>query len=137
MPVSSTHLVILPSYNTGPRLAAVVGEVIEAGWPVLVVIDGSTDGSERPVLDLARSTPTLSVQLNRRNQGKGAAVLAGAETALRRGFTHGLVMDSDGQHPATSISQFMEVSRENPEALILGQPVFPSISPRNACTAGN
>ncbi len=130
MPVTSTHLVILPSYNTGPRLAAVVADVVEAGWPVLVVIDGSTDGSEKPVLDMARSTPTLSVQVHARNQGKGAAVLAGAETALSRGFTHGLVMDSDGQHPVASILTFIAVSRQNPEALILGKPIFPPNIPK-------
>lgn len=130
MPDTSTHLVILPSYNTGPRLAAVVAEVVRTGWPVLVVIDGSTDGSEKPVMDMARSTPTLSVQVNPRNQGKGAAVLAGAEMALARGFTHGLVMDSDGQHPAASITRFMEISQENPQALILGKPIFPSNIPK-------
>src|SRR3954468_23522007 len=100
MPHSSTHIVILPSYNTGPRLLGVIQEVLEHWQPVLVVIDGSTDGSELPVLELARTTPGLSVIVLPRNSGKGAAFLAGARFAVERGFTHALAMDADGQHPA-------------------------------------
>ena len=53
MPASQTHIVIMPSYNTGPRLREVVEEVLRNWQPVLVVIDGSTDGSGRPVIELA------------------------------------------------------------------------------------
>ena len=45
MTASPTHLVILPTYNTGPRLREVVTEVRRHWAPVLVVVDGSTDGS--------------------------------------------------------------------------------------------
>ncbi|MDP2139111.1 MAG: glycosyltransferase, partial [Candidatus Didemnitutus sp.] len=100
---SVTHLVLLPAYNAGPRLCAVVAEVLRHWQPVLVVIDGSTDGSEQPVLELARANPALTVLVLPHNAGKGAAVLAGAQAAQARGFTHALVMDADGQHPADSI----------------------------------
>jgi glycosyltransferase involved in cell wall biosynthesis len=121
----ATHLVMLPAYNPGPRLRAVVAEVLEH-WPhVLVVVDGSTDGSELPLLELARTTPPLTVLVLPRNGGKGAAVLAGARSALDLGFTHALVMDADGQHPAASISEFMAASKRQPEALVLGRPIFP------------
>jgi hypothetical protein len=52
-------------------------------------------------------------------------VLAGAREAQSRGFTHALVMDADGQHPAGSIAEFMAASTRRPEALVLGRPVFP------------
>lgn len=126
---SATHLVILPTYNTGPRLCAVVAEALRHWSPVLVVVDGSTDGSERPVLAMARSNPALTVLVLPLNAGKGAATLAGGRDALARGFTHALVMDADGQHPAASIAGFMEASREHPEAQILGRPVFPANIP--------
>ncbi|MBM3854499.1 MAG: glycosyltransferase family 2 protein [Verrucomicrobia bacterium] len=125
-----SHLVLLPSYNSGAHLRRVVGEVL-AQWPhVLVVVDGSTDGSELEVLALARQQPTLSVLQLPRNSGKGAAVLAGAAAARARGFTHALVMDADGQHPPGSIGEFMAVSQQHPTALILGRPIFPSNVPR-------
>jgi hypothetical protein len=97
--------------------------------PVLVVIDGSTDGSELPLLELAKINPLLTVLIMPRNSGKGAAVLAGAQAALARGFTHALVMDADGQHPAGSIVEFMDASLRHPDALVLGRPTLPSNTP--------
>lgn len=125
MTPAPTHLVLLPTYNTGPRLGEVVAEVLRR-WPqVLVVVDGSTDGSEHALLALAQREPALTVLVLPRNFGKGAAVLAGARAARERGFTHALVMDADGQHPAASIGEFMAVSQRQPEALVLGRPIFP------------
>lgn len=125
----ATHLVLLPTYNTGPRLGAVVAEVLQH-WPhVLVVVDGSTDGSERAVQELARAHPALKVLVLPQNSGKGAAVLVGAQLARAHGFTHALVMDADGQHPAGSIAEFMAASRAQPGTLILGRPIFPANIP--------
>lgn len=129
MTVSTTHVVLMPTYNTGPRLRDVVAEVLRHWRPLLVVVDGSTDGSEQAVLQLARREPALMVQILPVNAGKGAAVLAGARSARARGFTHGLVMDADGQHPAESIAEFMAVSQQQPAALVLGRPIFPSNIP--------
>ena len=130
MSPSSTHLLLLPSYNTGPKLTAVIAEALRHWQPILVVIDGSTDGSERPLLALAEREPALSVLVQPRNAGKGAAVLAGLEAARDQGFTHALVMDADGQHPAALIPEFMEISRGQPGAMVLGQPVFGPEVPR-------
>lgn len=127
---SSTHLVLLPSFNTGAQLERVVSEVRVHFSPVVVVIDGSTDGSERPLLARAERDPELHVLVLPRNQGKGAAVLAGAEWALARGFTHALTMDADGQHLGEYITRFVELSRRNPDALVLGRPIFPANVPR-------
>ena len=127
--IAPTHLVLLPTYNTGPRLAAVVRQVLHH-WPhVLVVVDGSTDGSERPLLEQAGIDPALTVLVLPRNSGKGAAVLAGAQAAQARGFTHALVMDADGQHPAGSVVKFMDSSLRHPAALVLGRPIFPVNTP--------
>ena len=129
-PSSPTHLVLLPTYNTGPRLPGVIEEVLRHWQPVLVVVDGSNDRSELPVLELARREPKLSVLVLPRNSGKGAAVLAGAAWARARGFTHVLTMDADGQHPAARIADFMELSQRQPDVLVLGSPIFPANIPR-------
>jgi glycosyltransferase involved in cell wall biosynthesis len=130
MTPSSTHLVLLPSYNTGPRLRAVVEEVLRHWQPVLVVVDGSTDGSAEAMQELAQREPALSVIVLPQNQGKGAAVLAGSAWARDRGFTHALAMDADGQHPAAKIAEFMAVSARQPDTLVLGSPIFPANVPR-------
>ncbi len=129
MPDSTTHLVLLPTYNTGPRLLEVVTQVLQHWQPVMVVVDGSTDRSEQSVLELAKTEPALTVLVRQKNSGKGAAVLAGAEAARARGFTHALVMDADGQHPAESIAEFMTVSARQRDALVLGRPIFPANIP--------
>ena len=126
---STTHLVLIPSYNTGPRLLRTVGEARAAWEPVWVVVDGSTDGTADALRDLARDDPGLAVIERPRNAGKGAAVLAGAMEAGARGFTHTLPMDADGQHPADRIGAFMARSRQQPEAMILGVPVFDDTAP--------
>lgn len=126
---SSSHLVLIPSYNPGEKVFETVLAAREAWQPVCVVVDGSTDGTADPLLALAREHPGIEVLVRPKNGGKGAAVLTGLEQALRRGFTHALVMDSDGQHPAGRIGEFMQASRQHPYAMILGDPVFDASAP--------
>ena len=121
---SPTHVVIIPSYNPGRRLAQTVREALGAWSPVWVVSDGSTDGSERDLAGGHAGGGSLRVLVRPENGGKGAAVLTAAEEALRGGFTHGLVMDADGQHPADRIADFMRASMGAPDAMVLGRPVF-------------
>lgn len=97
--------------------------------PVWVVVDGSTDGTGEALLELAERDEHLRVMILPRNGGKGAAVLHGVRAAAQAGFTHALVMDSDGQHPAHKIGEFMASAQANPDALILGRPVFDRTAP--------
>ena len=124
MTPSATHLVLIPSYNPGARLLPTVEEALRQWQPVWVVIDGSTDGSDRALDALAAREPGLRVLRRPCNGGKGAAVLTGVEAALAARFTHVLVMDSDGQHPVSHVAPFMAASQNSPAALILGLPVF-------------
>jgi glycosyltransferase involved in cell wall biosynthesis len=64
-----------------------------------------------------------------RNQGKGAAILHGLELAAQQGYTHALALDSDGQHPAELIPDFMAASVCAPGAMVLGIPVFAADAP--------
>ena len=127
--VSTTHLVLIPSYNTGAALYPTVRAARTQWAPVWVVIDGSTDGSEVELLRIAQDDPALRVIVLERNQGKGAAVLNGVREAIRNGFTHVLTMDSDGQHPAEKIPEFMAASKADANALVLGVPVFDASAP--------
>lgn len=129
IPVSSTHLVLIPSYNPGAKVYDTV-ETARRFWnPVWVVVDGSTDGSAEGLARLAAQDPGLRVLLLPENVGKGAAVLHGLEQAAAQGFTHVLTMDSDGQHPAELIPALMRESRQHPAAMILGKPVFDASAP--------
>ncbi|MGF6721250.1 glycosyltransferase involved in cell wall biosynthesis [Paraburkholderia sp. GAS41] len=127
---SSTHLVLIPSYNPGEKVYDTVRSARENWNPVWVIVDGSTDGSTERLLAMAEQDAGLHVIVLPHNQGKGAAVLIGLEEAAQRGFTHVLTMDSDGQHPANLIARFMTASQARPDAMVLGLPKFDAQAPK-------
>jgi glycosyltransferase involved in cell wall biosynthesis len=126
---SDTHLVLIPSYNPGIKVFETVRDALAQWAPVWVVVDGSTDGSAERLLAMAATEPRLRVFVLPRNGGKGAAVLFGLREAQKRGFTHALTMDSDGQHPTERIGVFMQASMARPDAMVLGVPVFDASAP--------
>jgi len=127
--ISDTHLLLIPSYNSGPIVIDVVEKALAVWQPVWVIVDGSDDGSEIALQELAKIEPQLSILMHSANRGKGSAVYTGTQKALEKGFTHILTMDADGQHPITEIKAFMELSMNNPEAMILGIPIFDQHAP--------
>jgi glycosyltransferase involved in cell wall biosynthesis len=126
---SSTHLVLIPSYNPGPNVYGTVRAALERWNPVWVVVDGSTDDSPARLRALAAEMQGLEVIVLPENRGKGGAVLAGLRAAAARGFTHALTMDSDGQHPPGSIVEFMRTSQTHPGSMVLGRPLFDAGAP--------
>ena len=121
MTPSATHLVVIPSYNTGPALLLRTVKSVMAVWsPVWVVLDGSDDGSAASLAGV----PGLCLLDLPQNRGKGAALRAALTAAAAAGFTHALTMDADGQHPAGAIPAFMAASAARPDAVVLGVPQF-------------
>jgi glycosyltransferase involved in cell wall biosynthesis len=126
MDADAARLVLIPTYNTGAKLLETVRDAAGRWQPILVVVDGSTDGSA----DLLDGQPGLRLLRRAGNGGKGAAVLDGLRLAEAEGFTHALVMDADGQHPAEAVPTLMTLSALHPEAMILGVPIFGVEAPR-------
>ncbi|HEY5705497.1 MAG TPA: glycosyltransferase family 2 protein [Terrimicrobiaceae bacterium] len=123
-PGDGSRLVVLPSYNSGPLLAQTARAVLEHWKPVWIVLDGSADSSVAEARDLLRWHPGVRLFKLEHNHGKGGATLIAMRAALEAGYTHALVVDADGQHPADRIGSFMEISTNHPEAMVLGVPVF-------------
>ena len=126
---SSTHLVLIPSYNPGQKVYETVRSARENWNPVWIVIDGSNDGTTENLQAMAKNDAGLHVIILPKNMGKGAAVLHGLNQAAACGFTHALTMDSDGQHPAELIPGFMAESVRTPGCMVLGVPVFDASAP--------
>ncbi len=126
---SATRLVLIPSYNPGAAVYETVRGARQHWNPVWVVVDGSTDGTGEGLRKLAEADEGLRVVVLARNGGKGGAVLHGITLAAAEGYTHALTMDSDGQHPAASIPEFMARSQAEPRAVVLGVPVFDASAP--------
>jgi len=127
---STSHLVLIPSYNPGEKVYETVRAARQYWQPVWVVVDGSSDGTAEGLQAMAAVDDGLRVIVSAQNQGKGSAVLHGINLAAAAGFTHVLAMDSDGQHPAEQIPTFMAASIEHPAAMVLGVPVFDASAPR-------
>ena len=127
---SRSHLILIPSYNTGGRVLQTAWDARQVWQPVWVIVDGSTDGTLQALQALERDDPGMRVLALPRNQGKGAAILHGLRAAEAAGYTHAMTMDADGQHPTSKIREFMAASVADPRALILGRPVFDASAPR-------
>ena len=129
VPIDPRRCVVIPSYNSGPLLERTVKEVLAVWRPVIVVNDGSTDGSTDNLVRLAQTEPGLHVLAQSRNTGKGAAVFAAFNYAVDRGLTHAAVVDADGQHDAAEIPKFMDLAESHPLALVMGNPQFGNDAP--------
>lgn len=113
---------IIPVYNHGESIAAVIESAKCFVETVFVVNDGSTDRT-RNEIDKMRDQQVEVISYEK-NRGKGYALGQGFRQAWERGFTHAVTMDADGQHLATDISILIEKAKENPTALIVGSRTF-------------
>jgi glycosyltransferase involved in cell wall biosynthesis len=120
---------VIPTFDNPLTVRATVERVRRDLPDVIVVDDGSADPGRLAVESLGRDARAIVVR-RPRNGGKGAAVRTGFDVARRMSFTHVLQVDADGQHDLDDVPRFLEAARSNPEALILGRPVFDESQPR-------
>jgi uncharacterized protein (DUF2062 family) len=83
----------------------------------VIVVD---DGSGPETKAILAGIDGLHVVTHDVNRGKGAALRTGLDEAHRRGFTHAVSMDSDGQHLPHDVPRLIEAAREHPNAIVLG-----------------
>lgn len=112
---SPKTLLVIPVYNHGKTLRSVVERALGAGFPVLVVDDGSTDGGLDTVIDLPIAHHRFPV-----NRGKGAAILAGAALAESSGYEAIVTIDADGQHDPADARRLLETASVSWPAIVVG-----------------
>lgn len=122
--------VLIPIHDHGDAVGPVLEGLAPTGLPCLVVDDGSGPASRAALERLAARHPFVEVLRHGRNRGKGAALKTGYRAALDRGFSHAVQLDADGQHDPGDVPRFAEAVRANPDALVLGVPVFDASAPR-------
>jgi glycosyltransferase involved in cell wall biosynthesis len=114
----------IPIYEHGETIGAVVESLESLNLPCIIVDDGCGE-STRAVLDrLEVRYSWLEVVHHRENQGRGAALRTAYRAAGKRGMTHVVQLDADGQHATVDVPRFLEASRARPDALVLGGPIF-------------
>ena len=114
---------IIPAYEEGPRIGAVV-EAARSHLPVVVVDDGSSDDTAG-----AAEAAGATVLRQRPNAGKGAALRAGFRLALEGGYAAAVTLDADGQHDPDEIPLFLDAFRERRPELVIGRRAFGEMPP--------
>jgi len=116
---------LIPNYNELPHIAGVVRRTL-AHLPVLVIDDGSRDGSDRVAAEAG-----ATVVRHERNRGKGAALATGIGWALEQGCEAAITLDADAQHDPDEIPAFLDAYRSDVGDLIIGQRDFSQMPFRN------
>lgn len=126
-----TPWLVIPCYDHGPALRGVVDALAHLRLPCLVVDDGSGAETRAALAALAARHPWLEVHRHESNRGKGGALATGYRLAAARGATHALQLDADGQHDVADVPRFLDAMHKQPDALVLGVPVFDASVPKS------
>lgn len=108
--------IILPAYNNGKTVGAVIGGALRHLQDLIFIDDGSTDGTT----EVLKGFPGITVVRHERNQGKGAALMSGFSKALELGFDHAISIDADAQHLPEEIPHFIAAIKQDPAAIYVG-----------------
>lgn len=123
--------VLIAIFDHALTIRRVVESLASLNLPLVIV----NDGSDRPtgeVLDrIAKDFDWVEIRNHAANQGKGAALVTGYRAAAARGFTHAIQLDADAQHEAADVRRFLMAAHANPDAIVLGQPVFDDCAPKS------
>lgn len=122
---------LIPCYNHGATVPAVVESLMTFGYPMLIVDDGSQADTKRILADVAASYDDVILITLANNQGKGGAVIAGIEAAYQQSFSHAIQIDADGQHDLEALPKLIQESQAHPTALISGQPIYDESVPKS------
>jgi len=98
----SEIVVIVPTYNNPESIQKVAKDVLDHGYKLLVIDDGSS-----PKVKLEEDA-NLSIIRHKQNFGKGMAIVTGAKEAKRLGYDYFVSLDGDGQHLASQIEAILE-----------------------------
>jgi len=101
-----TCCLLIPAFNAERTLGAVLQECLAADIPVVVVDDGSVDGTA----GVASRFPVTLLR-HERNRGKGGALRTGFDWALQQGVDAVVTLDADGQHDPTAVNRLYEAAR--------------------------
>jgi dolichol-phosphate mannosyltransferase len=99
-------LAALPVFNEVRYVDAVLDEVVQYAGDVLVVDDGSTDGTA----DVLAARTDIQVIRHEKNRGYGAALITAFEHTIEEGYEGVVTLDCDGQHQPKRIPQFIEAA---------------------------
>ncbi|MGC8765103.1 MAG: glycosyltransferase family 2 protein [Brevinematia bacterium] len=109
--------VIIPTYNNEMTIEKVIKDVLKFTPNIIVINDGSTDSTPQI---LKKFEGKIYIISNIKNMGKGASLKKGFRKAKELGYQYAITIDSDGQHFADDIPNFLEKLTPDSPVLIIG-----------------
>lgn len=126
---------IVPCYRHAATLSSVLKRLEKYSLPVIVVDDGNDKENaqiiEQTVNAHNHDNEHVILLKHEVNQGKGGSVTTGLKYAYKAGFTHAVQVDSDGQHCIEDMDKILKLSKDNPDCVISGMPVYEANAPRS------
>jgi glycosyltransferase involved in cell wall biosynthesis len=113
---TTSFCVIVPTYNNHKTLRKVLDSILDFTSNVIIVNDGSTDET----LGILKSYSELTQIHHPKNLGKGRALRNGFRKAIEMNFEYAITIDSDGQHFASDIPNFIAAIQNEPNSLLIG-----------------
>lgn len=110
--------IVIPLYNEEKHIVSVIDDLKNYNLPIIVVNDGSTDKSASKINGI--KAKNLTALEHRVNLGKGAAMKTGADYAFGHGAEAIIFMDSDRQHQATDIVNFVKALESGKYDVVFG-----------------
>jgi len=108
-------LIVIPTFNNIRTIESVTLDAVKTGYDLLIVNDGSDDGTEKSIDKLSNFTIHL-----KNNSGKGAAIIKAAKWAKKNNYSHIITIDADGQHNPSEIINFIPKIQSNPMTIVVG-----------------
>jgi len=106
---------VIPAYNEQATIREVVQRTLRHVAHVIVVDDGSRDGTSSALDGLP-----VTILRNEQNCGKAHSLIRGMDEAFRRGADAVVTLDGDGQHPPEEIPRLLAAQRAEPRAIAIG-----------------
>ena len=119
----------IPIYDHGGTIGQVVESLEYLELPCIIVDDGSHEETRLVLDELEARLPWVEIVRHPQNRGRGAALRTAYRSAGQCGMTHVVQLDADGQHDARDVRLFLEAARGDPDALVLGAPIFDDSAP--------
>lgn len=121
-------LVIIPTYNERENIAAILAAVfdLQQGYHVLVIDDGSPDGTAAIVKELMQRFPNqLFLEERKGKAGLGTAYIHGFRWALQRGYQYVFEMDADFSHNPKDLERLYLACKQDGADLSVGSRYVP------------
>jgi glycosyltransferase involved in cell wall biosynthesis len=113
--LAQDYWIVIPGYNEAATVRGVASQAKQHCPNVVVVDDGSTDGTTEALADL-----DVTLLRNEKNHGKAGSLVRGFDHALAKGAVGVITLDADGQHAPEEIPLFLDQSGRHPAAFLIG-----------------